>query len=117
MLNILKTQKKIAKFLESIGRDRNQSPSINQMTMVMLVYRKEADSIADLADKMDKPYDSARKLSHSLREGCAKKRTGFKFFRAEPIYNRHSSGIPRNKMVLTPEGKKFARIIAKAFGD
>jgi DNA-binding MarR family transcriptional regulator len=116
-MNILKLQQKISAFLESIGRDRNQSPSINQMTIILLIYREGPLSMMEISDKLGKTYSAGRKLCYSLIDGTGRYRSGFQFLEQVPIAKRISHEDPRKRLHLTENGRKFAKILARGFKD
>jgi len=116
-MNILKTHRKIVDLLEVTGRGKGKTPSIEQMAMVLLIYRKKATSAAEIAEVMKKSVPSVRSMGYKLSDG---KTTSF-----DSAYG-FIELIPSSKVMLidpavryrlTPDGKKFARIIAKSFGD
>jgi DNA-binding MarR family transcriptional regulator len=84
------------------------------MTAVLLIYRREATTTADIASALRKTEPSAKALLRSLSTGSSKDRTGYEFVTKARDYDS-TTKRSRNKYYLTPNGKEFARLIAPFF--
>jgi DNA-binding MarR family transcriptional regulator len=84
------------------------------MTAVLLIYSREATTTADIASALRKTEPSAKALLRSLSTGSTADRTGYEFVTKTPDYDP-TTKRSRNKYHLTPNGKKFARLIEPFF--
>jgi len=115
-VNILRLQKRVRDFLATIGRGRNQSPSLNAMTVILLIYRGQATTIRELAAELGKTEPGMKATLRSLGNGSTAGRTGYGFILPSKLKNAQGGSTRINQYYLTDNGRKFAKILTRFFG-
>ena len=112
-LNIEKLQTRVENYWKKQERSRVQSMSLNQLTIILLIYKNDDMTLDSLEKRLNKSYGSTRSLVQSLSSGYSKG-ANLGFIEIESL-EKKKQGEPWQTMKLTKEGKKFARMIAPFF--